>query len=71
MFLNSLFSISYVLKALEKSVRRCENLVRAHEINQKALHITICIYHDVIHALLTKREVMIAGYWPSSFLRFY
>ena len=71
MFLNSLFSISYVLKALEKSVRRCENLVRAHEIKQKALHITICIYHDVIHALLTKREVRIAGYWPSSFLRFY
>ena len=23
------------------------------------------------YALLTKREVKMAGYWPSSFLRFY
>ena len=26
---------------------------------------------DNIYALLTKREVKKAGYWPSSFLRFY
>ena len=24
-----------------------------------------------VYALLTKREVKMAGYWPSSFLRFY
>ena len=26
---------------------------------------------DNIYALLTKREIKMAGYWPSSFLRFY
>ena len=71
MFLNGLFSISDVLKALEKSVRRCENLVRAHEIKQKPYTSPYVYIIYVIHALLTKREVKMAGYWPSSFLRFY
>ena len=71
MLLNSLFSISYVLKALEKSVRRCENLVRAHEVKQKPYTSPYVYIIYVIHALLTMREVKMAGYWPSSFLRFY
>ena len=33
--------------------------------------VTMLILCCMTYALLTKREVKMAGYWPSSFLRFY
>ena len=38
---------------------------------RRQYRIILAALGENMYALLTKREVKMAGYWPSSFLRFY